>query len=59
MKNNSKYADLTIDEAIKAILADNGIQGSEDIRKAMDTAFREGWFRGEAYMDDIHSAQRV
>jgi hypothetical protein len=54
MKNNSKYANLTKDEAIKEILKDVGfiaefINNESRIYKAMDEAFREGWHRGEEY----------
>jgi hypothetical protein len=52
MKNPSKYAELTMDEAIRGMLADAGIQdeyANGKVRKAMETAFNEGWLRGEEY----------
>lgn len=58
MKNNSKYAHLTKDEAINEILIDSGlsnvIRAPEEyvngkIRKAMEEAFREGFLRGEEF----------
>jgi hypothetical protein len=57
MKNNSKYAGLTKDEAIKGILKDVGfiaefINNESRIYKAVDEAFREGWLRGEEFAQD-------
>lgn len=52
MQNTSKYAALTKDEAIRAILTDAGIQDeftNDKVRKAMEEVFREGWLRGEEY----------
>lgn len=58
MKNISKYAKLTKDEAINAILVEAGLSNvlrapdeyvNQKIRNAMEEAFREGWLRGEEY----------
>ena len=52
MKSMSPYAEMTKDEAIKAILADTGIPCNDKVIKAMDTALREGWYRCEEYMSE-------
>lgn len=62
MKNMSKYAELTRVEAIRAILTGAGIQDeftNGKVRKAMEVAFREGWYRCEEYMDELNSTRRV
>lgn len=69
MKNMSKYADLTKDKAIEAILAEAGLSNvlrapdehvNQKIRNAMEEAFREGWLRGEEFGTNYNnSSQRV
>jgi hypothetical protein len=52
MRNNSQYAELTKNEAIREILKNAGLADeytNGKIRKAMEEAFTEGWLRGEEY----------
>lgn len=57
MKNNTQYAKLTRDQAIKEILVKYGIWDAmkdNNILLAMEEAFREGWLRGEEFAQDYN-----
>jgi hypothetical protein len=49
----TKYSGMTIDILISEILADQCVDPTDEIRKAMEEAFREGWHRGEDYQISI------
>jgi hypothetical protein len=56
MKNTSKYAGLTRDQAIAETLKSKGLWDSMTdgkILEAMQEAFREGWLRGEEYASNV------
>ncbi|WP_206459417.1 hypothetical protein [Anaerovorax sp. IOR16] len=53
MSVTTKYGEMTKPEAIKTILEDY----PNDIGKAMEECFRDGFLRGEAYTKDYYKEE--